>query len=145
MSTESPDQIPEASQDTLPGYTSKSGIKTPRSSMMESSQITELQPGEVFWPEAILPSVLPETRIFTRGYDADVDAFNTSVGHNNVEQHANDLLTDIANLLEKLGDVSGSSIGWIFWLTNSVQLTRPIIFVVHSLGGIVVKEVRLSI
>jgi hypothetical protein len=61
---------------------------------------------EVFWPEAILPSVLPETRIFTWGYDADVDAFNTSVGHNNVEQHANDLLVDVANLLEKLGDVS---------------------------------------
>jgi hypothetical protein len=80
--------------------------KTPYSSIMCSSQIIGLQPGEVFWPEAILPSVLPETRIFTWGYDADVDAFNTSVGHNNVEQHANDLLIDIANLLEKLGDVS---------------------------------------
>jgi hypothetical protein len=77
----------------------------PRSSMISCSQIVGLQSGEVFWPEAILPTVLPEARIFTWGYDADVDAFNTSVGHNNVEQHANDLLTDIANLLDKLGDV----------------------------------------
>jgi hypothetical protein len=74
---------------------------------MGCSQIVGLHPGEVFWPETILPAVLPETRIFTWGYDADVDTFNTSVGHNTVEQHANDLLTDIANLSEKLGSVGG--------------------------------------
>jgi hypothetical protein len=113
--------------------------------MVQSSQIIGLQPGEVFWPEAILPSVLPETRIFTWGYDADVDAFNTSVGHNNVEQHANDLLIDIANLSDKLGDVSDYQHLVHSELTDFVQLTRPLIFVVHSLGGIVVKEVSSMI
>jgi hypothetical protein len=101
-----PEKALEATHDTLRGCTSIRGSETRHSSMMKPSQILGLQPGEVFWPEAILPSVLPETRIFTWGYDADVDAFNTSVGHNNVEQHANDLLVDVANLLEKLGDVS---------------------------------------
>lgn len=74
--------------------------------MTDCSQIVGLQAGEVFWPESMLPTVLSEARILTWGYDADVDAFNTSVGHNNVEQHSTDLLTDIANLLDKLGEVS---------------------------------------
>ncbi|TVY33774.1 hypothetical protein LSUB1_G007294 [Lachnellula subtilissima] len=97
---------------------------TARSNLVTSSEIVGSRGGEVFWPVAILPTVLPDTRNFTWGYDADVDAFNTSVGHNNVEQHANDLLIDIANLIDKHG-----------------YAKLPIIFVVHSLGGIVVKEV----
>ncbi|TVY26816.1 Protein SERAC1 [Lachnellula hyalina] len=96
---------------------------TARSNLVTSSEIVGSRSGEVFWPVAILPTVLPDTRNFTWGYDADVDAFNTSVGHNNVEQHANDLLIDIANLIDKHGYVK-----------------LPIIFVVHSLGGVVVKE-----
>jgi len=98
---------PKVSNITSSAATSLHGPETSRPSLTSLSQIAGLQPGEVFWPEEILPSVLPEARIFTWGYDADVDAFNTSVGHNTVEQHANDLLTDIANLSEKLKDVGG--------------------------------------
>jgi hypothetical protein len=100
---------PEISNDTSIRGTSLQEPEMPCSSMVNCSQIVGLQSGEVFWPEAILPSVLPEARILTWGYDADVDAFNTSVGHNNVEQHANDLLTDVANLLDRLGVVSYNS------------------------------------
>jgi hypothetical protein len=105
-STNASEKTPGASQASLPEGASSRGSET-HSSLIEPSPIFGIQPGEVFWPNAILPGVLPEARIFTWGYDADVDAFSTSVGHNNVEQHANDLLTDIANLVEKLGDVSG--------------------------------------
>ncbi|TVY15310.1 Protein SERAC1 [Lachnellula arida] len=108
---------------TESGHSSSQISDTPLSNLVTSSEIVGLRDGEVFWPVAILPTVLPDTRNFTWGYDAGVDAFNTSVGHNNVEQHANDLLTDIANLIDKHEHVK-----------------FPIIFVVHSLGGIVVKE-----
>jgi len=100
---------PDVSNEISSKEASAQGAGMPRPSLMGCSQIVGLNPGEVFWPESILPAVLPEARIFTWGYDADVDAFNTSVGHNTVEQHANDLLTDIANLSEKLGSVGGGS------------------------------------
>ncbi|KAH8745131.1 hypothetical protein F5882DRAFT_446468 [Hyaloscypha sp. PMI_1271] len=114
---------PDVSNEISSREASAQGAGIPRPSLMGCSRIVGLHPGEVFWPESILPAVLPEARIFTWGYDADVDAFNTSVGHNTVEQHANDLLTDVANLSGRLG-----------------SLARPVVFVVHSLGGIVVKE-----
>ena len=127
-----------------PGVTNESssreilhqGSDIPLSSMINCSQIVGLQEGEVFWPESMLPIVLPEARILTWGYDADVDAFNISVGHNNVEQHSTDLLTDIANLLDKLGDVSPGSKAYMSKLTDFWKQAKPIIFVVHSLGGI---------
>jgi hypothetical protein len=135
-----------------PGVTNESssreilhqGSDIPSSSMINCSLIVGLQAGEIFWPESMLPIVLPVARILTWGYDADVDAFNTSVGHNNVEQHSTDLLTDIANLLDKLGDVSPGSRAYMSKLTDLWEQAKPIIFVVHSLGGIVVKEVRIN-
>jgi hypothetical protein len=104
--TTDPEAEPEVTNETSSREISPQGFERPFSSMLDCSQIVGLQAGEVFWPESMLPTVLPEARILTWGYDADVDAFNTSVGHNNVEQHSTDLLTDIANLLDKLGGVS---------------------------------------
>lgn len=77
----------------------------------------------IFWPEALLPGVLPDIRIFTWGYDADVDRFRSTASQNTIFQHAADLLSDVADLLE----------------TEDGDL--PVIFVVHSLGGIIVKDV----
>jgi hypothetical protein len=104
--TTDPEEEPEVTNETSSRELSPQRSERPFSSLMDCSQIIGLKAGEVFWPESMLPTVLPEARILTWGYDADVDAFNTSVGHNNVEQHSTDLLTDIANLLDKLGDVS---------------------------------------
>lgn len=99
------DVYPEVNNEASASGTSLQGQPNPRSSLMSLPQIVGLRMGEVFWPASLLPSVLPEARVFTWGYDADVDAFNGSVGHNTVEQHATDLLTDIANLLDKFGEV----------------------------------------
>jgi len=81
------------------------------------------QTENVFWPADLLPKVLPEARIWTWGYDADVHKFGSQSSHNTIEEHASNLLTDIAGLVRRSPN------------------NMPIIFVVHSLGGIVVKEV----
>ncbi|KAI9746048.1 MAG: hypothetical protein M1818_000729 [Claussenomyces sp. TS43310] len=74
----------------------------------------------VFWPR-LLPAVLPGAQILTWGYDADVSRFLGSSGQNTVHQHATNLLSDLADSRQ-----DGPKV--------------PIIFVCHSLGGIVVKD-----
>jgi hypothetical protein len=75
----------------------------------------------VFWPRDLLPSLISDVRVLTWGYDADVDGFG-SRSQSTINQHAESLLSDIADQREVAG-----------------HYRRPIAFVVHSLGGIVVK------
>ncbi|EON65773.1 hypothetical protein W97_05012 [Coniosporium apollinis CBS 100218] len=80
-----------------------------------------------FWPEDLLPTDIENARIATWGYDADVirkTPFRV-VSTNTLQQHADSLCTDLANLR-----AHGTR-------------TRPIIFVVHSLGGLVCKAALL--
>lgn len=80
----------------------------------------------VFWIQDILPDLIDNIRIFTFGYDVDVVHFNPftrGAGQASVYQHAKTLLNDLADAR-----------------TNEVETKRPLIFVVHSLGGIVVKD-----
>lgn len=79
--------------------------------------------GSLFWPKILLPKVLPDVQIFTWGYDADVGGFFSSAGQSTIHEHARSLLSDLADL------------------RNAPPIQRiPLIFVVHSLGGIVVKD-----
>ncbi|KAI1850237.1 hypothetical protein JX266_004095 [Neoarthrinium moseri] len=80
-----------------------------------------LQALSVFWPEDLLPEDFPSSRIMVYGYDTQVTQYNIkkSTNKNGVYQHAKDLLFAIAR--ER---VPG----------------RPIVFIAHSLGGIVVKD-----
>ncbi|KAM5528212.1 phosphorylase superfamily protein [Fusarium oxysporum f. sp. phaseoli] len=77
------------------------------------------------WPKMLLPSELPKACILTYGYDAYVVSKSVA-SSNRLIDHATNLLTDLTNDRRRR-DAS----------------SRPLIFVVHSLGGLVCKEAIL--
>ncbi|KAF2798736.1 hypothetical protein K505DRAFT_405002 [Melanomma pulvis-pyrius CBS 109.77] len=75
------------------------------------------------WPQTLLPSRVPHARILTFGYDAYVADWRGMVSKNRIGNHSMNLLTAVATYREDDG-------------TND----RPIIFVCHSLGGLVCED-----
>ncbi|KAI5920506.1 hypothetical protein F4810DRAFT_416062 [Camillea tinctor] len=76
----------------------------------------------VYWPRDLLPDTLPNARVLTYGYDTRIKhAFGPLPNTNTVYDIGWDLLVALE------GERRGSC-------------ARPIIFIVHSLGGIIVKE-----
>lgn len=69
---------------------------------------------------------LETARIMSWGYDANVVKLAGPAGQNRIADHARNLLGSLED------ERSGSAVD------------RPLIFVVHSLGGLVVKEVNLG-
>ena len=75
----------------------------------------------IFWPEKLLPRDIPNARIITYGYNAGViGGLLKGPDMSNVSQHANDLMISLKSELRNM---------------------KPIIFVAHSLGGIIIKDV----
>ena len=110
-SSHTPQQAPVVSRSsTKPEETSTKGVS-----------VTQSGPSSVFWPHDLLPLAIPDARVFTWNYDADVHHWTSSASQNTIHQHAGNLLSDLAYLIA--GD-----------------MPEPFIFVVHSLGGIVVKD-----
>jgi hypothetical protein len=62
----------------------------------DSDEMTA-RPKKVFWPRDLLPVDIPEARILTYGYDADVigSIRNDSMKMNNLTTHAQDLLAKL--------------------------------------------------
>lgn len=81
---------------------------------------------DLLWPETFLPSRLPQARLLTYGYDAYVSRGSTIPSRNRLHDHAVNLLNDLTSNRESVG-IRG----------------RGIVFVAHSLGGIVCKETVL--
>lgn len=77
------------------------------------------------WPKALLSRDLPTARIILYGYDADVIHLTRPAGQNTVHDHARNLVNDLASCRRE-------------------AVGRPIIFVVHSLGGIVCQDALLT-
>lgn len=109
--------------------------RTPRDTQMRSSLVDQssdpprkrLKSGsqelfdEIFWPRDLLPTAIPTARIITWGYDVRIESLVMETSKATVFQHAETLLSDLA-------------------LIRQPRTAHPIIFVAHSLGGIVVKD-----
>ncbi|MCJ1400344.1 hypothetical protein MMC11_003549 [Xylographa trunciseda] len=78
----------------------------------------------VFWPADFLPEDFRNVRILTYGYDSQVSHyFSGPANRLNLSQHGEALLNRVSGERE-----------------NSHSTGRPIIFIAHSLGGLLVKE-----
>ncbi|KAI9772504.1 MAG: hypothetical protein M1840_000709 [Geoglossum simile] len=75
------------------------------------------------WPKLLLSEDIPEARISAFGYDADVVKFLGQAGQHKIRQHAINLLAGLADMRFETGFTE-----------------LPVIFVAHSLGGLVCEN-----
>jgi hypothetical protein len=79
---------------------------------------------ETYWPRDFLPKTITEARVLTFGYDTKIrHALGSQGSKNTVYDHGKELLQCLNDYRNGEGCAS-----------------RPILFIAHSLGGIVVKE-----
>ncbi|KLU92426.1 hypothetical protein MAPG_11372 [Magnaporthiopsis poae ATCC 64411] len=79
---------------------------------------------EVYWPKDLAPTTVPDSRIFTYGYDTHIrNWIQGPISKKNIHDHGWNLLCSLEKFRRGVGEAS-----------------RPILFIAHSLGGIVVKE-----
>lgn len=60
----------------------------------------------VLWPRDLLPKRLPQARIMTFGYDANVVSFLSAVSQNRIASHAQNLLSSLADARDETDTVS---------------------------------------
>lgn len=82
-----------------------------------------VEKGSLHWPSQFLRHDITDVRISTFGYDADVVSLWNPVSQNRISSHAENMLGSLVRLRER---------------TNTEAL--KIIFVAHSLGGLVVES-----
>ncbi|KAH7308302.1 hypothetical protein BKA65DRAFT_601734 [Rhexocercosporidium sp. MPI-PUGE-AT-0058] len=96
------------------------GYKKGKSRATEQNEPTPPTPASIFWPKEFLVPDLRQARVWTYGYKADVigDFFQAN-NENSISQHGRDLAVK---------------------LERDIENKDPIIFVAHSVGGILVKD-----
>ncbi|KAL9632948.1 MAG: hypothetical protein Q9164_004993 [Protoblastenia rupestris] len=96
------------------------------------------------WPELLLTNDLPEARVITYGYDADVVHFWSMASQNTVGDHSQKLLISLANLRDSTNTVGFMAITSAARLIPTLKSRRSLAFVAHSLGGIVCQDALLK-
>jgi pimeloyl-ACP methyl ester carboxylesterase len=77
---------------------------------------------DCYWPEDLLPEDFPECRILAYGYDSHISRFFSGAANQaSIVDHARAFLHSLHDIRGKAAD-------------------RPIIFIAHSLGGLLLKE-----
>ncbi|KAH8893731.1 hypothetical protein GQ53DRAFT_599418, partial [Thozetella sp. PMI_491] len=80
----------------------------------------------VYWPYDLVPQTLPHARVMTFGYETHLK--HPLVGGSN-KSTVNDIASDLLISLES---------------ERRTDYSRPLVFIAHSLGGIVVKEMLVK-
>ncbi|KAF1967385.1 hypothetical protein BU23DRAFT_573272 [Bimuria novae-zelandiae CBS 107.79] len=99
----------------------------------------------VFWPKELLPSTIPESRIFSFGYPTEFATFYPvikadAVAHTNIDIIQRRCWSNLEIVGEKLPLYASFILPGVHTDTTAIQTSRPIIFVAHSLGGLVVAN-----
>jgi hypothetical protein len=114
-------EVPQENRATHSYDNSESPSKFRRLLSSDSSKRTAARKA-VFWPQDLLPTTLPNARVYTYGYDSNIrHRLGTPANKSTVYDLGHDLLLSLE-------------------AKRNCQPSRPLIFVAHSLGGIVVKE-----
>jgi hypothetical protein len=94
------------------------------------------------WLKDLLPEDVPTARILTYGFDANTRSF-TQTSTQNIFRHAEAFVVDLSRVRKENPDVRTTS--KLRWLQFNLGSQRPIIFLAHSLGGIILKKVSWSL
>jgi len=80
-------------------------------------------PSRVYWPRDLLKNDFPDARVLVFQYDADITGIFSTASSNQLSDHAGNMLGDLARVRE-----------------GTDTEDRSLIFVAHSLGGLVVQK-----
>jgi protein SERAC1 len=109
---------------------------------LRGSRLKTWSSGDVFWPRDLLKNDVKNSRVITWGYDASVANAFSYASKESIFGHAETLLSDLARL--RKGIVYPPNLLCRKRTTNRGRQTRSIVFICHSLGGLVVKEALIT-
>jgi hypothetical protein len=92
------------------------------------------------WPSTLLGDDIEVARILSFGYDADVAQIWGVTSQNRINNHAENMLGALAGLRERTGSVSTRPHYQLNTCANESQENRKVLFVAHSLGGLVTEN-----
>ncbi|GAB1320192.1 hypothetical protein MFIFM68171_10402 [Madurella fahalii] len=97
-----------------------SSARTSPTTLIADKETSEENPNKLFWPDEYLTQDIPDARVWTYGYNADaIGGLFRANNKNSVSQHGRDFAVRIE---------------------RDIRNEDPILFVAHSLGGIIIKD-----